>query len=178
MLSPTNQEEINLNSLTYALQQESDAVVQYQLASTIALNGSNNMLPSFRNTYALEIMTLHFQWLHARGLDANVTLWRAWFIWWTRHEQLHFGIDPIKPSVVGPLKMLLTCAQANAWNKAWHWALLDNATDAVKYEKEAKVFLKEAHHALRHEKHPLRTLLSIALKEESWYNIEKEQVNI
>jgi hypothetical protein len=55
---------------------------------------------------------------------------------------------------------------------------LDNATDAVKYEKEAKVFLKEAHHALRHEKHPLRTLLSIALKEESWYNIEKEKVNI
>lgn len=144
-------------------QQKNDSK-EYELATHIACNGEEG-IESIRPEFALFIMQEHMR----KNLVWSVLVWRAWLLWWTRAEQLHRWASQHQNNATSSIRTLLHCANMNAWYKAWHWALEEQPANVGMYLEPAKKQFVQAMVFLKEEKTLLRSILQIALKEESWY---------
>ena len=141
---------------------------QYALALDIATNGEENV--SYRPEFAGWLIQDHLDKQH----PMDVLVWRAWVLWWTRAEQLQGWASKYQYHWAGLLETLLCSAKANAWNKAWHWALDEHPDQVGLYKEKAQKSYEEAMMALNKERHPVRTIIQIALKDEPWYTTLNE----
>lgn len=148
---------------------------QYAVAVHICCNGEDDA-KLFRSEFALHIMNEHI----AKKLPWDVLVWRAWLIWWTRAEQLQRWATEQQVNAQGSARTLLICANANAWYKAWHWALEEQPENVGLYLAPARERFARAMTQIKEEKTVLRRILQIAMNEEPWYETAKlaEQKNI
>lgn len=166
-MAPTSSEEITLHQL-YSVwaQDQRDENKSASLAVCILGNGEEGH-QLFRIEFVRALLQEHF----ARKRVVNILVFRAFFVWWTRAEQQTRCVHPMVAQVQGPLKVLLQCAVANAWYKAWNWALEERAENAGMYEKDAQRHFAQALEMLKTEQESpaLRGVLQIALKDEPWF---------
>lgn len=156
-------------------QDDSSAPKEYAVAVHICCNGEDDT-ELFRPEFALFLMSEHI----AKKLPWDVLVWRAWLIWWTRAEQLHRWASAQQVNAQGSARTLLACANANAWYKAWHWAIEEQPAKVGLYLNPARERLAQAMTQIKEEKTILRSILQIAMKEEPWYDTAKlaEQQNL
>ena len=175
-MQASNQQEMELLQKYEAWSQDTrSSAKEYAVAVHICCNGEDaNVL--LRPDFALFMMNDHLD----KKLPWNVLVWRAWLIWWTRAEQLHRWASSQQNNAHGSAKTLLLCANANAWYKAWNWALDEKPENVGLYLQPARERFAQAMQRLKEEKSLLRSILQIALKEEPWYETAKlaEQQNI
>lgn len=175
MQASTPQEMALLQQFEAWTQDTSSASKEYAIAVHICCNGENNT-DMFRPEFALRLMREHI----SKKLPWTVLVWRAWLIWWTRAEQLHQWASAQQVNAQGPAKTLLYCANANAWYKAWHWALEEEPGNVGLYLIPARERFAQAMVQIKNEKTVLRSILQIAMTEELWYETAKlaEQSNV
>ena len=175
MQASTPQEMALLQKYEVWLQNKESAPKEYAVAVHICCNGEDDV-EFFRPEFALHAMNEHI----AKQLPWDVLVWRAWLIWWTRAEQLFHWTSLQQKNAQGSAKTLLLCANANAWYKAWHWALEEEPGNVGLYLNPARENFAQAMQQIKSEKTVLRSILQIAMKEEPWYETAKlaEQQNL
>lgn len=175
MQASTPQELALLQKYEVWTQDNASTPKEYAVAVHICCNGEDDA-ELFRPEFALHMMNEHI----ARKLPWDVFVWRAWLIWWTRVEQLCRWTSVQQVNAQGSAKTLLVCASANAWYKAWHWALEEEPGNVGLYLNPARERFAQALLHIKEEKTVLRSILQIAMKEEPWYDTAKlaEQQNL
>lgn len=168
MQASTPQEMALLQKYEAWSQDLASAPKEYAVAVLICCNGEEDT-ELFRPEFALEMMSDHI----TKKLPWNVLIWRAWLIWWTRAEQLRRWASAQQVNAQGPAKTLLVCANANAWYKAWHWAIEEEPGQVGLYLVPARERFVQAMAQIKDEKTVLRSILQIAMKEEPWYETAK-----
>lgn len=167
MQASTPQEMLLLQKYEAWEQDVTSETKEYALAVHICCNGEDDV-EFFRPDFAYYLMQAQMD-----KISGNVLLSRAWLLWWTRAEQLHRWAGEQQLNAQGSAKTMLQCANANAWYKAWHWAVEEHPEKVGLYLKPARERMTQAMHALKNEKTVLRSILQIALKEEPWYETAK-----
>lgn len=175
MQASTQQEMVLLQKYEAWAQDTASATKEYAMAVHICCNGEDET-ELFRPEYALHLMSEQI----AKKMPWSVLVWRAWLIWWTRAEQLRRWTSAQQANAQGPAKTLLVCANANAWYKAWHWALEEQPGSVALYLSPARERFAQALLQIKEEKTVLRSIVQIAMKEEPWYETAKlaEQQNL
>lgn len=141
---------------------------QYALAVHICCNGED-AAELFRPEFALHLMSEHI----TKKLPWDVLVWRSWLIWWTRAEQIKQWASEQQINARGSARTILMYASANAWYKAWHWALEEKPENVGLYLAPARERLDRAMTQIKEEKTVLHSILEIALSEEPWYETAK-----
>lgn len=169
---PLSSEETRLLQL-YSVWTDDQPSLPKAAAVALALvsNGEDG-----QQSYSIEFMRMFMEEYFDRRHAFDVVLLRGMFVWWTRAEQCTREVGPLLTQAHGPSRLLLQAAVANAWYKAWNWALEERPENAGFYEGPAGLHWENTLELFKDEKTmpALRGLLQIALKDEPWFQTKRD----